>query len=63
MRSYNIAVIPGDGTGPEVIREGIKVLEAISSRFGIAFNFHEYDFGGARYLRTGEMVPWCGGAL
>jgi 3-isopropylmalate dehydrogenase len=57
MRSYNIAVIPGDGTGPEVIREGIKVLEAISSRFGIAFNFHEYDFGGARYLRTGEILP------
>ena len=57
MKSYNIAVIPGDGTGPEVIREGIKVLDAISSRFKITFNFHYYDFGGARYLQTGETLP------
>jgi 3-isopropylmalate dehydrogenase len=57
MKAYNVAVIPGDGTGPEVIREGIKVLNAVSSRFGISFNFHEYDFGGSRYLRTGEILP------
>ncbi len=57
MKSYNIAVIPGDGTGPEVIREGIKVLDVVSARFGIKFNFHYYDFGGARYLKTGEVLP------
>jgi 3-isopropylmalate dehydrogenase len=57
MKSYNIAVIPGDGTGPEVIGEGIKVLHTVSSRLGITFNFHSYDFGGQRYLRTGEVLP------
>lgn len=57
MKSYNIAVIPGDGTGPEVIREGIKVLDAVSSKFGVKFNFHYHDFGGTRYLKTGEVLP------
>ncbi len=54
---YKIAVIPGDGTGPEVIREGIKVLKAISEKYGIKFEFTEFDFGGERYLRTGETLP------
>jgi 3-isopropylmalate dehydrogenase len=57
MKSYTIAVIPGDGTGPEVIREGLKVLDALSGKFGIKFNFQHFDFGGARYLRTGETLP------
>lgn len=57
MKSYNIAVVPGDGTGPEVVREGIKVLDAISKRFEFKFNFGYYDFGGERYLRTGETLP------
>lgn len=53
---YKIAVIPGDGTGPEVVREGIKVLRA-AEKYGVKFDFHEYDFGGERYLRTGETLP------
>jgi 3-isopropylmalate dehydrogenase len=57
MKSYNIAVIPGDGTGPEVIREGIKVLEALSQKSGFKLNFSYYDFGSERYLRTGETLP------
>ncbi|MCX7793312.1 MAG: 3-isopropylmalate dehydrogenase [Thermodesulfovibrionales bacterium] len=57
MKSYNIAVIPGDGTGPEVIREGVKVLDALSQRLGFKLNYHYYDFGGERYLRTGETLP------
>ncbi len=57
MGSYKIAVIPGDGTGPEVAREGVKVLEAAAERFEIGFDFHEYDIGGERYLRTGEILP------
>jgi 3-isopropylmalate dehydrogenase len=57
MKSYNIAVIPGDGTGPEVIREGIKVLDTVSKRFEFKFNFGYYDFGGERYLKTGEILP------
>jgi len=57
MNTYNIAVIPGDGTGPEVIREGMKVLDAVSSRLGIKCNFNHYDFGGERYLKTAEVLP------
>lgn len=56
-RKYNIAVIPGDGTGPEVVREGKKVILAAASRFGFGIDFEEYDFGGDRYLRTGEILP------
>ena len=56
-RTYNIAVIPGDGTGPEVIREGIKALEAVSHRFGFKLNLSYFDFGGERYLKTGETLP------
>lgn len=54
---YNIAVIPGDGTGPEVIAEGVKVLNVASERFGFKLNFSSFDFGGDRYLRTGETLP------
>ncbi|MEA3347391.1 MAG: isocitrate/isopropylmalate family dehydrogenase, partial [Candidatus Auribacterota bacterium] len=56
-KSYKIAVIPGDGTGPEVIREGLKVLKAASSKFGFALDFTEFDFGGERYKKTGETLP------
>jgi 3-isopropylmalate dehydrogenase len=52
-----IAVIAGDGTGPEVIREGRKVLEAAAEKHGVPLSFTEFDFGGARYLRTGETLP------
>jgi 3-isopropylmalate dehydrogenase len=56
-RSYTIAVIPGDGTGPEVVAEGLKVLEAAGSRFGFTLETETYDFGGERYKRTGEVLP------
>ena len=54
---YNIAVIAGDGTGPEVIREGRKVLDTVASKFGFSLNCVDYDLGGERYLRTGEILP------
>jgi 3-isopropylmalate dehydrogenase len=54
---HKIAVIPGDGTGPEVIREGLKVLKAVSRADGFDYETVEYDFGGARYLKTGEVLP------
>jgi 3-isopropylmalate dehydrogenase len=57
MKSYNIAVIGGDGTGPEVTRESVKVLDVASRKFGIKLNYTDYDLGGARYLRTGEALP------
>jgi len=55
-REYNIAVIPGDGTGPEVVAEGIKTLEGISRKGGPEFRFTSYDLGGERYLKTGELL-------
>ena len=54
---YSIAVIPGDGTGPEVVAEGLKVLRTASAKFGFKIEFTEYDFGGSRYLKTGETLP------
>ena len=57
MKSYNIAVLPGDGTGPEVIAEGLKVIDAAAAKFGFKLNQQSYDFGGERYLRTGEVLP------
>jgi 3-isopropylmalate dehydrogenase len=56
-KKYNIAVIPGDGTGPEVIREGLKVLEAVSEKTGFKYSTQIFDFGGERYLKTGETLP------
>ncbi|MBF0252346.1 MAG: 3-isopropylmalate dehydrogenase [Candidatus Omnitrophica bacterium] len=53
---YKIAVIPGDGTGPEVIREGRKVLTAVGKKFGIDMSFTEFDFGGERYIKTGHVL-------
>src|SRR5262245_2233604 len=52
-----IAVIGGDGTGPEVAAEGLKVLEAVASLQGFKYTLEHYDFGGERYLRTGETLP------
>ena len=57
MKSYNIALMPGDGTGPEVLDEGIKVLNAAAARFGLKLNYEKFDFGGERYKRTGETLP------
>jgi len=57
VRTYRVAVIPGDGTGPEVIREGRKVLEAASRRGGFRLEWRDYDVGGDRYLKTGETLP------
>ena len=54
---YKIAVLPGDGTGPEVVREGIKVLDAVGESAGIKLDYTHYDLGGERYLRTGEILP------
>jgi 3-isopropylmalate dehydrogenase len=57
MKSYDIAVIGGDGTGPEVVHEAVKVLDAAAGKFGLKLNYSKYDIGGERYLRTGEILP------
>jgi 3-isopropylmalate dehydrogenase len=57
MKSYNIAVIGGDGTGPEVVREAVKVLDVAAKKFNLKLNYTNYDIGGERYLKTGEVLP------
>ncbi|MCF7707555.1 MAG: 3-isopropylmalate dehydrogenase [Verrucomicrobia bacterium] len=57
MKSYNVAVIGGDGTGPEVVREAQKVLDAAAAKHGFKLEYTEFDFGGDRYLRTNEVLP------
>jgi len=54
---HRIAVIPGDGTGPEVVAEGLKVLDAAAKKTGVKYELTNYDLGGERYLRTGEILP------
>jgi 3-isopropylmalate dehydrogenase len=56
-KEYNVGVIPGDGTGPEVIAEGIKVLNATSKKLGFTLKYTTYDIGGERYLKTKETLP------
>ena len=56
-KEYQIAVIPGDGIGPEVTREGIKVLKAVADKKGFKFRLINYDFGAERYLKTKETLP------
>jgi len=57
MASYHIGVLPGDGIGPEVTREGLKALEAVAALESIDYRLIEYPYSGAHYLRTGELVP------
>jgi len=57
MKNYHIAVVPGDGTGPEVVREAIKVLNAAAPKFNLKLDYTTYDLGGDRYLRTHEIMP------
>lgn len=56
-KGYRIAVIPGDGTGPEVIREAVKVLDAACARYGFKLDKTWFDWGGERYLKTSEVLP------
>ncbi len=53
---YKIAVIPGDGTGPEVVNEGLKVLSAAAKKFNFKYEQKIFDFGGERYLKTGKTL-------
>ena len=56
-KEYNISIIPGDGTGPEVVEEGIKILETVASKSDFTLNFTHYNLGGEYYLATGEILP------
>lgn len=56
QRKYDIAVIAGDGTGPEIIGEGVKAIEAVSRKYDFQISFDRYDLGGAHYQETGETL-------
>ena len=57
MKTYDIGVIPGDGIGPEVVREGLKVLETVSQGAGFRVGLTTYPYSGEHYLKTKELVP------
>lgn len=56
-KSFNLAVIGGDGIGPEVVAEGVKVLDAVSAKYGVTFNKKEYELGARLWHKTGETLP------
>src|SRR3989338_2083162 len=55
-KTYKIAVIPGDGTGPEVIAEALKVLKAVSNTYDFKLDLTNFDYGGERFLKTGKVL-------
>ncbi len=57
MNKYKIAIIKGDGIGPEIIDEAIKVLDAVSANEDFSFAYNEYLMGGAAYDVTGDPLP------
>jgi len=57
MKKINLAVIAGDGIGPEVIAQGIRVLDKVAAKHGVTFEKTEYDLGAAYWHRTGEVLP------
>ena len=56
-KRYEVAVIPGDGIGKEVVPEGIRVLEAAGRRFGVEFGWQTFDWSCEVYAKTGQMMP------
>ena len=57
MTKYRLAVIGGDGIGPEVVAEGLKVLTAVSAKYGISFEQKEFELGAKMWHKTGEPLP------
>ena len=56
-KNLKIALIPGDGIGREVMPEGVRVLEAVSSKFGIKLDWTEFEWSCETFLKTGQMMP------
>ena len=56
MSKHNVAVIGGDGIGPEIIAEGVKVLDAAGDAFNFSIDWREYPIGADHYIDTGELV-------
>jgi len=55
--TYRIAVIPGDGIGPEIVPAGVRVLNASADRFGFQLEYEEFPYGAGYYKQTGEFMP------
>jgi len=60
MKTFNVAVIAGDGIGKEVVPEGTRVLDAAGQRFGFQMNWHAFDWSCETYVRSGKMMPTDG---
>jgi len=57
MKTYRICLLPGDGIGPEIIAEGVKVLDAVGEKYGVGFTYDEALIGGIAIDETGEALP------
>ena len=57
MKTYSIALIPGDGIGPEIIREGVRALDAAAAKEGFRLDYKRYPYGAEYYLKTGIVMP------
>ena len=57
MKLFNLAVIAGDGIGPEVVNEGLKVLDAVAKKYDLTFNKTPYELGAMYWHKTGETLP------
>lgn len=56
-QNYKLALIGGDGIGPEVVAEGVKVLDAVAAKYGVSFTKKEFDLGARLWHKTGETLP------
>ena len=56
-KNFKLAVIGGDGIGPEVVAEGLKVLDAVASKYGATFSKKDFDLGARFWHKTGETLP------
>ena len=57
MKNVNLAVIAGDGIGPEVVAQGLRVLDKVGAKHGVNFVKTDYDLGAGYWHRTGEVLP------
>ena len=56
-KNFNLAVIAGDGIGPEVVAEGLRVLDAVGAKYGASFTRTKYELGASYWHKTGETLP------
>ena len=56
MNNYNISLLPGDGTGPEVINETVKILEKTETKYDVKFNFTNNDLSVDRFIKVNKWV-------